>query len=61
MEVVQRLKSFFVQCTRVWHLLKKPSKEEFVMVAKISALGILALGAAGFIISDSIKLLTKLN
>lgn len=50
-----------MQCTRVWHLLKKPSKEEFVMVAKISALGILALGAAGFIISDSIKLLTKLN
>ena len=45
------LKSFFVQCTRVWTLLKKPSANEFKSIAKISGLGILALGLLGFIIS----------
>lgn len=45
------LKSFFVQCSRVWTLLKKPSNHEFKSIAKISGLGILALGLLGFVIS----------
>ncbi len=49
--VINKLKSFLAKCTRVWHILKKPSKKEFTSIAKISALGILALGALGFIIS----------
>jgi protein translocase SEC61 complex gamma subunit len=53
-----KVHSFFIQSVRVWHVLKKPSAEEFKMVAKISALAILALGALGFIIADSIKLLS---
>ncbi len=53
-----KLHSFFVQSVRVWHVLKKPSSEEFKMVAKVSGIGILALGALGFIISDLIKLVT---
>lgn len=51
-----KIKSFILQSKRVWHVLKKPSKEEFLTVAKVSAIGILALGALGFIISDIIKL-----
>lgn len=51
-----KIKSFILQSKRVWHVLKKPSREEFLTVAKVSALGILALGALGFIISDVIKL-----
>ncbi|MEK6889622.1 MAG: protein translocase SEC61 complex subunit gamma [Nanoarchaeota archaeon] len=54
--IFSKIKSFLLQSKRVWHVLKKPSKEEFLMVAKVSALGILALGALGFIISDVIKL-----
>lgn len=54
--VLSKIKSFLLQSKRVWHVLKKPSKEEFLMVAKVSAIGILALGALGFIISDIIKL-----
>ncbi len=50
-----RLKSFFVQCQRVWHVLRKPTGEEFKTIAKISALGILAIGLIGFVISDVIK------
>lgn len=51
-----KLGSFFVQCKRVWFILKKPSAEEFKTVAKVSAIGILAIGAIGFILSDLIKL-----
>jgi len=45
------LKSFFAQCGRVWTLLRKPSREEFRSISKISGIGILALGLLGFIIS----------
>ena len=47
---------FFNKCVRVWHVLKKPSREEFLMVAKISALGILAIGLVGFLVSLIMKL-----
>jgi len=42
---------FFRKCVRVWMVLKKPDKEEFLMVAKVSAIGILAVGVIGFFIS----------
>jgi len=51
-----KLKSFFIQSKRVWHILRKPSNEEFKSIAKISALGILAIGVIGFIIADIVKL-----
>ena len=54
-----KVKSFLLQCGRVWHLLKKPTNEEFKTVAKVSALGILAIGAVGFIIADVIKIFFK--
>ena len=54
-----RLGSFFVQCRRVWHILRKPTSVEFKTVAKVSAIGILAIGAIGFIISDIIKIFVK--
>jgi len=44
-------KPFLKKCLRVWRILKKPSKEEFSMVAKVSAIGILAIGLMGFIIA----------
>lgn len=52
-----KLKSFVLQSKRVWVILRKPTGEEFKAVSKVSALGILALGAIGFIISDLIKLM----
>jgi len=45
------LKSFSKQCIRVWRLLKKPSKEEFTTIAKVSAIGLALIGIIGFIIS----------
>ncbi|MBU0761365.1 MAG: protein translocase SEC61 complex subunit gamma [Nanoarchaeota archaeon] len=60
MELAARLKSFILQSKRVWHVLKKPSGMEFKTVAKVSAIGILIIGAAGFLISDLIKLIHKI-
>ena len=45
------IKSFSKQCLRVWQLLKRPGKEEYLTVAKISALGIGIIGLLGFAIS----------
>ena len=46
-----KLKSFGAQCLRVWHVLKKPTGAEFKGIAKISALGILAIGLLGFLVT----------
>lgn len=54
-----KMKSFFLQMGRVWQILKRPTSEEFWAVAKVSALGILAMGAIGFIIADVIKIFFK--
>lgn len=51
MKILSSIKSFFEKCKRVWMVLKKPSKDEIVKVAQISALGIIVIGALGFIIS----------
>jgi len=55
-----RIKSFILQSKRVWHVLKKPSSMEFKTISKVSAIGILILGAIGFLIADGMKLLEKL-
>ncbi|MBS3091524.1 protein translocase SEC61 complex subunit gamma [Candidatus Pacearchaeota archaeon] len=55
-----RLGSFLVQCKRVWQVLRKPTNEEFKTIAKISAIGVLIIGAVGFIIADLIKFITKI-
>ncbi len=53
-----KMKYFLTKCKRVWHTLKKPSRKEFEMIAKVSAIGIAILGLLGFIISIIIKLIT---
>ena len=57
--IKSRISSFLVQCRRVWLILKKPSSEEFKGIAKVSALGILILGALGFLISDIIAFISR--
>ena len=56
MNIKEKTLGFFRKCVRVWHVLKKPSKEEFITVAKVSALGIAALGAIGFLILLAMRL-----
>jgi len=57
MKLTEDLKAFFAKSKRVWLVLKKPSRKEFEMIAKVSAMGILLLGTIGFLISILIKLL----
>jgi protein transport protein SEC61 subunit gamma-like protein len=59
MKVFTKLKSFYEKCKRVWMVLKKPSREEFLKVAKVSAAGILIIGILGFLISIIMKLFVK--
>jgi len=59
MTIKEKITSFYLQCIRVWHLLRKPTNEEFKVTAKVSALGILAMGAVGFLIADIIKIFLK--
>ena len=51
MEIKEKLSSFTAQCVRVWHLLRKPSMEEFKAVSKISAIGLGLIGVLGFAIT----------
>tara|TARA_Y100000310_G_C20009017_1_gene502045 strand:+ start:231 stop:407 length:177 start_codon:yes stop_codon:yes gene_type:complete len=55
MKFMDDTKSFLKKCKRVWYTLKKPTKEEFKQVLKISAIGIVLLGLIGFIISQVMK------
>jgi protein transport protein SEC61 subunit gamma and related proteins len=58
MKIFTSLKSFVEKCKRVWMVLKKPEKADFLKVAKVSAVGILIIGALGFIISIVMKIFT---
>jgi len=49
--MLEKLKSFFQQSVRVWHLLRKPEKTEFRTIAKVSAIGLAIIGVIGFLIS----------
>ena len=51
--------SFILKCKRVWHALRKPTKKEFWTVARVAAIGILALGLAGFAISALMKTIIR--
>ena len=45
-----RFKEFIVECKRVLIVTKKPTNEEFKTIFKVAGLGILIIGAIGFII-----------
>ena len=45
-----RFKGFARECARVFKITKKPTKEEFKVISKISGLGLLIIGLIGFIV-----------
>ena len=44
------LKEFMVECKRVFQVTKKPTKEEYQTIVKVSGIGMLIIGIIGFII-----------
>jgi protein translocase SEC61 complex gamma subunit len=62
METISKMKKFrlwadsnFQQYKRVWRLLKRPTMQEFKIISKVSALGLLIIGAVGFLFSLVVK------
>ena len=45
-----KTKSFIHQCIRVLKITKKPDATEFKTIVKVSGIGLLIIGAIGFII-----------
>jgi len=45
-----RIKVFVRECWRVLRVTKKPTKEEFKTIVKVSGLGIIIIGMVGFLI-----------
>jgi len=46
-----KIKSFLIKCKRVLLITKKPGKEEYKTIAKVTGVGIVIIGLIGFIIS----------
>ncbi len=44
------LKEWWTDCLRVLRTTKKPDKEEFKTIVKVSGIGILIIGAIGFLV-----------
>ncbi|MEM3091082.1 MAG: protein translocase SEC61 complex subunit gamma [Candidatus Pacearchaeota archaeon] len=59
LNIPQTLKNFYEKSRRVWLTLSKPTKKEYEMVAKVSAIGIIILGLLGFLISIIIQTIIR--
>lgn len=46
-----KTKEFIGKCIRVLRVARKPTGKEISLISKVSAIGILAIGVVGFIIS----------
>ncbi|MFC1648404.1 protein translocase SEC61 complex subunit gamma [Nanoarchaeota archaeon] len=54
-----RLKSFSQECLRVLKITKKPDKEEYKTVVKVTGLGIMVIGLLGLLLSVLNQLLMQ--
>jgi protein transport protein SEC61 subunit gamma-like protein len=57
MKLKQKLSSMSTRYRRVWRLLKKPTKKEYMLVVKVSAIGLAVVGVVGFLISTIMSFL----
>jgi len=47
----ESMANFIKQCQRVLKVSRKPDREEFMNVAKVTGIGIILIGVIGFVIS----------
>ncbi|WP_409199944.1 protein translocase SEC61 complex subunit gamma [Methanobrevibacter sp. DSM 116169] len=50
MNIKEELDKLIKDCKRVLRISKKPDKEEYVAFAKVTAIGMVIIGAIGFVI-----------
>jgi len=55
---IVKIKSFVIECRRVLKVTKKPSREEFKVVSKVSAIGAGIIGFLGFLVHLVYQLLS---
>jgi protein transport protein SEC61 subunit gamma-like protein len=53
---MQPIKEFLLKCSRVWSIMRKPTKEEIKTISIASGLGMLLLGLIGFIVSIIVRM-----
>lgn len=58
-EILGKARDFLKECARVLKVTKKPSAVEFKTVVKVSAVGMLLIGAIGFLVQMVKVLLFK--
>ena len=51
--------NFLKLCERVLHVSRKPGRSEYINVAKVTGIGVIIIGAVGFLISIIAQLLGK--
>jgi len=51
MKINQKISSAITRYKRVWRLLKKPTKQEFLTVSKITSIGLAVIGVVGFVVA----------
>jgi len=49
--IATKIKSFMVESKRVFLITKKPTMQEYKIIIKVSAIGMLIIGFIGFIIT----------
>jgi len=49
-KVMNSLKSFFASSRRILNISQKPTRKEFLLMAKIIAIGIILIGVIGYLI-----------
>ena len=54
-----KLKTFFIECKRVWQVTKKPNKEELKAILKVTSIGTVIIGLIGFLINVLWQLVLK--
>ncbi|MBN2477914.1 protein translocase SEC61 complex subunit gamma [Candidatus Micrarchaeota archaeon] len=50
------IKTLINKCVRILYISRKPTREEFMEVAKITSMGMVAIGLIGLIISLVLKI-----
>jgi protein transport protein SEC61 subunit gamma-like protein len=56
MPILDKLRTHVIEYKRVWRVTKKPSKEEFKAIVKVTSIGIAIIGLLGFLIGIIAKL-----
>jgi protein translocase SEC61 complex gamma subunit len=55
-KISRLLETQYNRYLRVWRLLRKPTSTEFKTISKVTAIGLLIIGALGFVISVAMKI-----